>query len=301
MSRTDSPAGLTAVAGSPRPAGGPAPLSLVEELCAALRTAGVSYCHWKSNDMLHLSASGVNDLDLLVDRRDLPRFLAVLAACGFKQARPQRRGRQVPGVVHYYGLDAADRQAGPRRRPGPAGPRRRHDQERAPADRARLPGLVHAGAALPRPGAGVRARGARRAAGPQARHLGRRRVRAGAAARRGAPGARVPRRTGRSGPPATGRGGPPAADRLGRLVAVLPRTAGRRAPPHAPGGRARRRPRRRRPDAPPPAVDTALRCGRRVEWGVRHVALGQRNTKRLVAGAASSPSSAATARASPPW
>ena len=33
-----------------------------------------------------------------------------------------------------------------------------------------------------------------------------------------------------------------------------------------------------------PAVDTALRCGRRVQWGVRHVALGQRNTKRPVAG-----------------
>ena len=55
--------------------------------------------------MLHLSASGVNDLDLLVDRRDLPRFLAALSALGFKQARPQRRGRQVPGVVHFYGLD----------------------------------------------------------------------------------------------------------------------------------------------------------------------------------------------------
>ena len=34
----------------------------------------------------------------------------------------------------------------------------------------------------------------------------------------------------------------------------------------------------------PPAVDTALRCARRVDWGVRHVALGQRNTKRPEAG-----------------
>jgi len=33
-----------------------------------------------------------------------------------------------------------------------------------------------------------------------------------------------------------------------------------------------------------PAVDTALRCGRRVQWGVGHVAFGRRNTKRLVAG-----------------
>ena len=33
-----------------------------------------------------------------------------------------------------------------------------------------------------------------------------------------------------------------------------------------------------------PAADTALRCFRRIDWGVRHYALGQRNTKRLMAG-----------------
>ena len=111
---------------------------------------------------------------------------------------PATPGPPGPGGGPLLRPGRADGDAGPRRRPGPAGPRRRHDQERAPADRAGLPGLVHAGAALPRPGAGVRARGARRAAGPQARHLGRGRVRTGAAARRGAPGARVPRRAGRS-------------------------------------------------------------------------------------------------------
>jgi hypothetical protein len=82
-----------------------APLALVVDLCARLRAAGVSYCHWKSNDMLHLSASGENDLDLLVDRASLQAFLVVLGELGFKQARPPRR-RQVPGVLHYYGWDA---------------------------------------------------------------------------------------------------------------------------------------------------------------------------------------------------
>jgi thymidylate kinase len=82
----------------------PAPLALVITLCSRLRDAGVSYCHWKSNDALHLSASGDNDLDLLVDRRHLQAFTEVLAACGFKQARPQRR-RFVPGVLHFYGVD----------------------------------------------------------------------------------------------------------------------------------------------------------------------------------------------------
>ena len=91
----------------PWPVPDPRPLALVETLCARLAEAGVSYCHWKSNDMLHLSAAGVNDLDLLVDRRDLPAFLAVLAGCDFKQARPRRRARQIPGVLHFYGEDAA--------------------------------------------------------------------------------------------------------------------------------------------------------------------------------------------------
>ncbi|MGH8940464.1 MAG: hypothetical protein ACRDV2_14125, partial [Actinomycetes bacterium] len=80
------------------------PLELVVGLCAELRLAGVSYCHWKSNDALHLSANGVNDLDLLVDRRDVATFLGVLGRMGFKEARPPRH-RQMPGVVHYYGLD----------------------------------------------------------------------------------------------------------------------------------------------------------------------------------------------------
>ncbi|MBM7808967.1 thymidylate kinase [Geodermatophilus bullaregiensis] len=83
------------------------PLALVEQLCARLREAGVAYCHWKSTDAIDLSASGVNDLDLLVHRRHLPVFLGVLADCGFRQALPTRRGRRVPGVLHLYGRDAA--------------------------------------------------------------------------------------------------------------------------------------------------------------------------------------------------
>ncbi len=93
--------------GTPLAGAHPPPLALVERLCARLRKAGVAYCHWKSTDVLHLSASGVNDLDLLVDRRHLPAFLAVLADCGFRQAVPTRRGRRVPGVLHLYGMDAA--------------------------------------------------------------------------------------------------------------------------------------------------------------------------------------------------
>ena len=79
-------------------------LDLVVDLCDRLQAAGVRYCHWKSNDYIDRSASGENDLDLLVARDDLGEFLAVLHVLGFKEARP-RAGRQIPGVRHFYGHD----------------------------------------------------------------------------------------------------------------------------------------------------------------------------------------------------
>jgi len=79
-------------------------LSLVRRLCCALNTEAIAYCHWKSNDALDRSASGENDLDLLVARRDAQRFTELLHRLGFKEARlPPRRER--PAVLHYYGLD----------------------------------------------------------------------------------------------------------------------------------------------------------------------------------------------------
>jgi thymidylate kinase len=80
-------------------------LQLVRTLCRALLLNGVSYCHWKSNDALDRSASGENDLDLLVDRAHATTFVQILTGLGFKEVRPPRR-RQFPGVFHYYGLDA---------------------------------------------------------------------------------------------------------------------------------------------------------------------------------------------------
>jgi thymidylate kinase len=82
------------------------PLDLVRELCEALRTRGLLYCHWKSNAMLDDSASGENDLDLLVSRSDVGLFTEILYRLGFKEARVSR-ARQIPGVLHYYGYDGA--------------------------------------------------------------------------------------------------------------------------------------------------------------------------------------------------
>ena len=79
-------------------------LDLVVSLCRALAERGITYCHWKSNHALERSASGENDLDLLVDRRDASRFTELLHRYGFKQAQAPP-DRQMPGVLDYYGYD----------------------------------------------------------------------------------------------------------------------------------------------------------------------------------------------------
>jgi thymidylate kinase len=266
------------------PPGHPAPLSLVEDLCAGLREAGVSYCHWKSNDMLHLSASGENDLDLLVDRRHLPAFLAVLAARGFKQARPQRKGRQVPGVMHYYGLDL------------PTGTLVHVDAQaqlvlgddttknvRVPIEQAYLASCTP-GPLFPVPAPEFELAvlvlrlalkhgtwdsalfGLARLRGGERRELEYLAARADPERLREVVDTHLPQ-----------IGWADWSRYQRALLDVEPlrtRLASGRAVVRGATELMRRR----------PAVDTALRCGRRVHWGVQHVALGRRNTKRLVAG-----------------
>ena len=81
-------------------------LDLVIALCGALEDEGIRYCHWKSNEAIARSASGENDLDLLIDRSDADGFGEVLHGLGFKQARPSA-SREMPGLVDHYGLDTA--------------------------------------------------------------------------------------------------------------------------------------------------------------------------------------------------
>ena len=42
-------------------------LDLVVKLCETLAAQKIDYCHWKSNTFLDRSASGDNDLDLLIN------------------------------------------------------------------------------------------------------------------------------------------------------------------------------------------------------------------------------------------
>ena len=81
-------------------------IPLVRRLCEALRERGVNYCHWKSNWRLARWLTGEGDLDLLVDERDAGAFTGAVSALGFKQVFPTR-DRQVPGVLDFYGFDAA--------------------------------------------------------------------------------------------------------------------------------------------------------------------------------------------------
>jgi thymidylate kinase len=80
-------------------------LELIAVLCKSLDDEGVRYCHWKSNEAITLSATGENDLDLLVSRSDADRFEGILRRLGFKDAR-QPRWKRLPGVYHSYGIDA---------------------------------------------------------------------------------------------------------------------------------------------------------------------------------------------------
>jgi thymidylate kinase len=79
-------------------------LTLVYRLVQALDSAGVRYCHWKSNIALARAARGDSDLDLLVDRVDSRAFLETLCTCGFKEVRTPVE-QQMPGVMDYYGYD----------------------------------------------------------------------------------------------------------------------------------------------------------------------------------------------------
>src|SRR4051794_24327657 len=259
------------------------PLALVVELCDRLRSEGVSYCHWKSNDALDRSASGENDLDLLVDRRSMQAFLGVLAGCGFKQARPPRR-RQVPGVLHYYGRDRStgtlvhvDAQA--QLVLGDDTTKNVHLPIEAaylasctadelfpvPAPEFELAVLV-VRLALKHGTWDAAAFGLGSLRSAERRELEYLYERADQD---------VLRRVVEEHLPQVGWAAWSTYCRSLRESAPLP--ARIRAGRQVVRGAAELMRRR-------PAADTALRCYRRVDWGLRHYALGQRNTKRLAAG-----------------
>jgi len=79
-------------------------LKLIEELCLVLDQEEVVYCHWKSTAAIDRSATGENDLDLLVSRTDAQRIIEILSRLGFKEARAPQ-DKQLPGVLDFFGYD----------------------------------------------------------------------------------------------------------------------------------------------------------------------------------------------------
>jgi thymidylate kinase len=79
-------------------------LDIVRDLCHELIKYEINYCHWKSNAAIDRSASGENDLDLLVSREDEQNFTEILSRLGFKQALDCSEHR-IPGILDYYGHD----------------------------------------------------------------------------------------------------------------------------------------------------------------------------------------------------
>ena len=78
--------------------------ALIISLADTFNREEIVYSHWKSNIDLAQAAAGRTDLDLLVDRKSLPRALTALSHLGFKAA-VVRWGTNPPGIGHYYGLD----------------------------------------------------------------------------------------------------------------------------------------------------------------------------------------------------
>jgi thymidylate kinase len=77
---------------------------LIIEFCKALKKEGIDYCHWKSNAALNRSASGENDLDILVKRSDIQHFREILFRLGFKECLA-RKIKTLPGVQDFLGYD----------------------------------------------------------------------------------------------------------------------------------------------------------------------------------------------------
>lgn len=79
-------------------------LDIVARLAAELSAKSIDYCHWKSNPFMDRTASGDNDLDLLINRSQGEAFAEILDHLGFKETLASEYD-ELPGVLNYYGHD----------------------------------------------------------------------------------------------------------------------------------------------------------------------------------------------------
>ncbi len=78
--------------------------AFIIELFRKIEAAGISYCHFKSNNNLQPALCGVDDLDLLVAQGDTDRFMQLISGNGFRIAM-DRDLTPTPFVYHFYGMD----------------------------------------------------------------------------------------------------------------------------------------------------------------------------------------------------
>ena len=79
-------------------------LKQINTVIKALEDSNVKYCHWKSNFHLDNALNGDEDLDILVDLRDIDKFIKILQHLNFKKTISCLNIDQ-PGVYHFFGLD----------------------------------------------------------------------------------------------------------------------------------------------------------------------------------------------------
>ena len=78
-------------------------LSIVRKLIDMMNDE-ISYVHWKSNQHFYDALSGIDDLDILIDRTQYNELMIILGSLGFKHFYiPEIRG--YVGVEDYLGFD----------------------------------------------------------------------------------------------------------------------------------------------------------------------------------------------------
>jgi thymidylate kinase len=80
-------------------------LQKIAAVLDAMETAGVRYCHWKSNYHIDYAITAREDVDILIAENDFPAFLKIMVDEGFRQA-DSVTNREQPGVFHFLGNDS---------------------------------------------------------------------------------------------------------------------------------------------------------------------------------------------------
>ncbi|WP_125185136.1 hypothetical protein [Botryobacter ruber] len=79
-------------------------LALIRDLLDVLHTAGIQYCHWKSNEHLDASMTGDTDLDILFDAEQREQLEGLLDKLGFKRLCSITQ-KQYKDIEDFIGMD----------------------------------------------------------------------------------------------------------------------------------------------------------------------------------------------------